>query len=127
MEFSYDSWRIYYADESTFSNEDGPPEMAPKTGVLAVCYFNIDNKREIGASKDFYWYDETPIYKDIKTGTWMAGDVSGYYQYMFRSGKKIVLFGAIVHDVIWRKMLERIISEFPPALDYKVPLRKSQG
>lgn len=123
-EFTQTTWAIYYADQSTFSSEDGNPEDAPCTGVLAVAFFNIDNRREIGASKDFYWYDETPIYKEIKTGSWFAGDQVGYYQYMFRPGKKIVKFGAVVHDLIWRKMLDRIISEFPEALDYRMKLPK---
>lgn len=123
-QFTPESWTVFYADGSTFSNEDGPPEDAPCTGVLAVCYFNIDNRREIGASKDYYWYDETPIYQDIKSGSWFAGDVTGFYQYMFRPGKKIVKFGAIVHDMIWRRELEKITKEFPEALDYRVPRRK---
>jgi hypothetical protein len=123
MNYSTESWKVYYGDGSTFSNEDGPPEMAPCTGVLAVAFFNIDNRREIGASKDFYWYDETPIYPGMK-GTWFAGDVSGYYQYMFRPGRKIVKFGAIVHDVVWRKQLDKITTEFPVALPHDVPRPK---
>ena len=118
-------WRIYYNDESTFDAEQGEPWDAPKTGVLAVVYYNVDNRREIGASKDFYWYDEQPVYKDIKGGSWFAGDVSGYYQYMFGKGRKTVLFGAIVHDVIWRRMLKRITTELPESLDYKTKLPES--
>lgn len=122
MEFAPGTWKIFYGDGSTFSNEDGLPEQAPCTGVLAVAFFNMDNRREIGASKDYYWYDETPIYQTLKTGTWFAGDVVGFYQYMFRPGKKIVKFGAVVHDTIWRKQLEKIIAEFPEALDYRIQL-----
>ena len=120
MNLSRESWKIYYNDGSTFSNEDGPPEMAPCTGVLAVAFFNLDNRREIAASKDFYWYDETPIYKDEAGGTWYAGDISGFYQHMFRPGKKIMKFGAIVHDVIWRRRLAEIITDFPEALHHDV-------
>ncbi len=30
------AWRIYYADGSTFGDEDGAMEQAPAFGVLAV-------------------------------------------------------------------------------------------
>lgn len=123
-EFTQTTWAIYYADESIFSSEDGNPEDAPCTGVLAVCHFNMDNRREIAASKDFYIYDEQPVYKDFPDGFWYGCDIAGLYQYLFRPGKKIVKFGALVSDPTWRKMLERIISEFPEALDYRVKLPK---
>lgn len=116
------AWRIYYANESTFGTEDGKPEDAPCTGVIAVCYFNMDLKREIAASKDFYIYDEQPIYEDIDYGHWYGCDVAGLYQYLFRPGKKIVKFGALVDDPTWRRLMERIIGEWPESLtDVKRP------
>jgi len=30
------TWRIYYADGSTFDNTQGNPEDAPTTGVIAI-------------------------------------------------------------------------------------------
>jgi hypothetical protein len=122
MNYTRSSWVIYYNDESTFSNEDGKPEDAPKTGVLAVCHFTVDNRRQIEASKDFYYWDPTPVYKDESGGTFYGCDIAGLYQYLFAPGWKCVFFGAIVHDVIWRRMLERITSEFPEALDFKTKL-----
>lgn len=122
MKYTRESFAIYYADGTKYTNEDGPPERAPKTGVLAVAHFNLDNRREIATSKDFYWYEPDPIFKDEKGGTFYGGDIAGFYQYMFRPGWRCVYFGVIVHDVIWRREIAKITSEFPEALDYRVKL-----
>ena len=124
MEINRATWKIFYADSSSFTNEDGPPEQAPKCGVLAIVFYNLDNRREIIASKDFLWYDETPIYQDESGGTFYGGDWAGFFQYITRPGKKIVFLGATVHDFIWRKRLEKIINEFPDALGVNVKLPK---
>ena len=124
-EFIYTTWVIYYGDGSTFSNDDGKPEDAPCTGVLAVCCFNMDNQRSIHASKDWYIYDEQPIYKDIDYGMWYGADWGGLYQYIARPGKKIIKLGALVSDPTWRKMLERIHQEFPGGLGPRTPLLKA--
>lgn len=118
MKFTRESWVIYYTDESTFSNQDGPPEMAPKIGMICICHFNLDNRREIVASKDFGWYDETPIYKDEKLGTFFGGDWAGLFQYLARPGKKVVYFGATIHDFVFRRIMERVTKEFPEALPF---------
>lgn len=115
-----ETWSIYYADGSTFTNADGPPEAAPRTAVLAIVFYNLDNRREIATSKDFYWYDPTPVFKDEAGGTWYAGDISGFYQYLFKPGWKCVLFGVIIHDVIWRREIAKIIDDYPEALHHDV-------
>lgn len=125
MEFNYNSWRIYYADESAYSNEDGKPEDAPCTGVVAVCAFNMDNRREIQCAKDYYIYDEQPIYKDMTGGFWYGADIAGLHQYLFRPGKKIVKFGALISDPTWRRMMARINQEWPEALPPHTKLRQT--
>src|SRR4030095_16046070 len=123
MNLTRESWAVYYADGGRWTNEDGRPEMAPKTNVLAIAHFTVDNRRQIETAKDFYYYDPTPIFKDEAAGTWYACDVAGLYQYLFKPGWKCVLFGVIVHDVIWRRELARITKDFPEALgpDVKLP------
>ena len=122
MKIDRSTWKVFYADGSSFTNEDGLPEQAPKCGVLAVVFYNLDNRREIATSKNYYIYDETPIFKDEPWGTWFAADDAGYWQYMMRPGKKIVLFGCTVHDFIWRRELGKITAEFPDALPNNVKL-----
>lgn len=49
-------WRIYYADGSTFSNEDGGPHDAPYYGVQAVCQPEPDVGLETLHAFDYYTY-----------------------------------------------------------------------
>lgn len=118
-------WKIYYGTGETFSSDDGPPESAPCTGVVAVAYYNIDNQRAIWSEKAFYWYDEKPPLDHVsitKGGLpqWFGGDEIGYYQYMFVPGKKIVKFGQSFHDAQWRLMLGKVLSDLPKdrAIDF---------
>ena len=51
-------WRIYYADGSTFSNEDGCAHKAPAFGVIAVCQPCPDVGLETLHAFDYYAYME---------------------------------------------------------------------
>ena len=95
-------WKIYYGDGSTFSNEDGPPEMAPCGGVICVAYYDDDNRRHICHLADYYVYDGA--------NRWMNADASGFWQYMGEPGAKIVKFGRLIGDLKYREIMTRALN-----------------
>ncbi|HJY98670.1 MAG TPA: hypothetical protein VJ227_03080 [Patescibacteria group bacterium] len=73
------SWRIYYADGSTFSSEDGTWAEAPAFGVECVVYYHVPPYRT-GDQNDegIFIYKGKGDYKDIKMGLWR--DAKGHYR-----------------------------------------------
>lgn len=70
------NWKIYYANNSTFSDEDGEPEDAPGLGVEVIIQKHEDTR--IGAylqhHGDYYvWWDNK----------WWACDYDSYFEYIF--------------------------------------------
>jgi hypothetical protein len=78
------SWRIYYADGSSFSSEDGTWAEAPPFGVQAVVYYHLPPHKTIDGGQnngDIYTWlgeDSHPDYQGIKMGLWM--DREGAYR-----------------------------------------------
>jgi hypothetical protein len=48
-------WKVYYADGSTFSDEDGPWEEAPADGVACVVVRDDDYGRYVLNGLNFYY------------------------------------------------------------------------
>jgi len=92
-------WKIYYGNNSTFDNFNGPPEAAPSTGVIAIACYDCDSRRRILSQKDFYWW------VDGWVPSWVAGDQYGMLQYMMQPGLKIIKFGTSVDDRVWREII----------------------
>lgn len=83
-------WLIWYDDGSSFSNEDGPPHAAPRTGVQIVAVEHTSVGRLLWHSSDFYcWQDE-----------WVPRSLLGLMDYLREPGaEKIVLQGrGIAYD-----------------------------
>lgn len=76
------SWRIYYADGSTFSNKDGTWAEAPPFGVQCVVYYHDPAPYKtldvMGDDKSVYVYMGDENFPDIKMGLWM--DDEGFYR-----------------------------------------------
>jgi len=76
------SWRIYYADGSTFSSEDGTFAQAPPFGVQCVVYYRVDDKNRLLRWIDSGSGDENDIFvyqgEGWKMGMWM--DTEGCYR-----------------------------------------------
>jgi hypothetical protein len=79
-------WRIYYGDDSTFSDEDGDPSQAPALDVQVVAVADETVGRFFYSQRDYYWYD-------TDGGVWYAADLFGLWDYLARPGWKRVLFG----------------------------------
>ena len=75
-----ESWRIYYADGSSFSSKDGAWAEAPPFGVQCVVYYHAKGKTLSHGDEDgmVYYHGEEGEYKSLKMGLWM--DKEGYYR-----------------------------------------------
>lgn len=98
-------WRIFYADGSTFSNENGAPFDATPSGVQIIVIHEPEIGRYILAKKDFYWWDNA-------RGRWFGGDQGGFYQYMLlRKGPKYVVFGEYIANSEYKQILHRALTD----------------
>jgi hypothetical protein len=50
-------WKIYYADGSTYSDDDGSPETAPPDGIEVIVQTDPRVGRSIIDGKDWYVFD----------------------------------------------------------------------
>jgi hypothetical protein len=48
-------WKIFYADETTFSSDDGTWDDAPCDGVIAICVRDEVYGKVVLNSRDFYY------------------------------------------------------------------------
>ena len=105
-------WKIFYST-STYSDEDGPPELAPKRDVQAIAVANKVTGRRIERTTDFYvWVPER--------GGWRGVDQFGLYDYLIGPGTKIVLFGRTLSDEeygeVWKLVAHDL--DLPPRSAY---------
>lgn len=95
-------WRIYYGDETSFTDADGSAFNAPALNVQAIACKTDDPKSELGFypvfRHDFYWWDE-PF--------WYGGDLFGLFDYLMRPGPKKVLFGRSIPDPEHQAIVDR--------------------
>jgi hypothetical protein len=94
-------WIIHYADGTTFTNLDGAPHEAPRTGVQIVQALDIRVGRMIWRDVDFYtWSGED----------WLPRDLLGVMDYLTEPGaEKIVLRGRCITSAqFWRIYNEAI-------------------
>jgi hypothetical protein len=83
-------WKLFYADGSTYSDADGPPDLAPGRGVQVAIQANIEIGREILHGHDYYYW---------RDGQWWGNDDKSSYalwDYLSEPGLKVVKFGRIM-------------------------------
>lgn len=97
-------WKVYYGSGDAYSNEDGPPELAPTGNVIAVAFYDEDNRRKLCHFADFY------VYRDNR---WFSADASGFWQYMMEPGFKIVKFGREIGDLKYRSIMSKAMNDLP--------------
>ena len=49
-------WLIFYGDNTTFSDQDGPPDQVPSNNVQVIAVEDEDCGRVLLNSKDYYWW-----------------------------------------------------------------------
>lgn len=99
-------WRIYYGDLSTYSDQDGPAELAPCVNVMCVAYYDEDNRRKLCHSADYYWFDP-------EVGRWCGSDLFGLWDYLARPGFRIVKFGRMLGDNQYRSVMQFAMNDLP--------------
>ena len=86
------SWRVFYADGSTFDSSQGSWADAPPFGVVCVVYYHLTDKvrrtLDVQASdRSVYVYRGEGDYADIKLGLWM--DADGHYRILDAAGRSL--------------------------------------
>ena len=92
-------WRVYYDDGTTWDPHDLGPSQAPRLGVIAIVQYTEHEGRSVYSGEDYYWWDED--------GTWRGGDLFGMFDYLIRPGFKVVLFGRLIHNGLYKDICDR--------------------
>jgi hypothetical protein len=82
------SWRIHYADGSTFDNTQGTMADAPRFGVACVTYYHIPEKYTtnlVPSPEGIIELEVIDHEKTIKFGLWM--DTKGFYRIIDEAGQ----------------------------------------
>jgi len=109
------NWRIYYADGSTYSDQDGAPEDAPARDVQVVVISDRNHGWMTQALTDYYVWD------DRGGGLrWWGVDLFGLYDYLIEPGYKCVLFGRTIAKQDFNEIFERACADkdFPKKTSY---------
>jgi hypothetical protein len=100
------TWRIYYGDQTTFSDLDGEPSAAPALDVQVIVSRNDEVGRFLICGWSYYWFDD---------GEWYGGDIFGLFDYLQRPGWKVVRFGRTRPNAVYRAAYAAAFAdgEFP--------------
>lgn len=96
-------WKIYYADGSEFTHEDGSPYDAPRVGVQVVVQ-EKDGDWEIIHGRDHFYYEP-------KIGGWYSSDLFGAIDHLMRSRRQCLLFGRVMADDEYHALMIRVREE----------------
>lgn len=107
-------FKIWYDDGTTYTDADGPAELAPKRGVQAIAQSDPNCGRTLCRADDFY------IYQDYDGIAGFQGvDQFGLHDYLIEPGYKLVFFGRTIGNQEYRKILATVNAD-----DY-LPVRTS--
>lgn len=97
-------WKIYYEGRKTYSNLDGPPELAPKRRVQVIGVAEYATGQRIERENDYYvWAPER--------GGWRGCDQFGLYDYLIDPGFKIVLFGKMLSNDEYKEIFQMAVND----------------
>lgn len=114
-------WKVYYADGSTFSNEDGGPGDAPSTGVLSIRQrldcdhhkdqwlkaegrHNSDGRVVLVLLENSNWY----FWAD---GHWFRTDLLGFLDQAMHCGARYLKQGRYVTHEAWERAMMQVQSD----------------
>lgn len=96
-------WKIFYDDGSTYTDQDGAVESAPKRGVQGIVLADDMLGRRTEHGSDFYIHVPD-------RGFWRGVDHFGLFDYLIDPGFKVILFGRTLSDAdyrcFWKLMLD---------------------
>ena len=89
------TWRIYYADGSTFSSDDGTPHEAPGLGALIIVQCDKATGRMIMQGWDFFYWVPSE-------NQWWGSDMLGVLDRLtHRLEVEALLWGRMVSRIEW--------------------------
>lgn len=93
---------MYYSDGSTFSSDDGPPELAPGLGVVVIPQVDPDVGRMMMARWDHYcWHGDQ----------WWGHDLVGLIDCLALPTANIVLHGRTVSQSDYAAIYQRALDD----------------
>jgi len=99
-------WVIYYGDGSTFSDEDGLPEVAPPRDIQLIIVTDPEAGWRTIVNHDYYVWDARggqPM--------WWGVDKFGLFDYLLDPGMKRVLFGRLIDTPTFNAIFQRALSD----------------
>lgn len=99
-------FKIWYGDGSTYTDQDGRPEDAPKVNVQFIAVEDDMHGMGLCRNSDFYVWD----FYDGMWG-WQGVDRWGFQDYMEQPGLKLVLFGRTLGNVEYSEMLSKALHD----------------
>src|SRR5512135_714351 len=94
-------WRIYYANDFVFTDQDGSPYDAPSRGVVVITQADpINGYRTVKG--DFY-------IKQI--WGWEGCDLFGLWDYLADYGAKTVKFGRTLDNPDYERIFQKALME----------------
>ena len=104
-------WRIYYEDESTFSDLEGTPWDAPTLGVQFVIQRMADDKWNVISGADCYVYDPD------REGWWGGKHIDADL-HRARAAKPCVLLGSMINANLFNKIARQVFQDIPTTKKY---------
>lgn len=96
------TWKLFYGDGSTFSDQDGTPAEAPAVNVQVIAQAADPGIGRRTCSRfDFYWWD----------GEWHGSDLFGLFDYLMRVSPSIVKFGRVLPRLEFEALLNRAVTD----------------
>jgi hypothetical protein len=96
-------WKVYYDDGTTFDSDQGPPEAAPRFGIMAI---KQGPKHGSVFSRDFF------IYR-TDYGCWIEVDHDGLIDHLLHGIEHItaVCLGRMVPTATWKAAMKRMAED----------------
>lgn len=107
-------WRIYYDTGAVFTDKQGSPCDAPRTGVQVIVQSHPSAGYEIVQGGDFFYYEED------RRG-WWYGDIFTAMDHLMRATRQCLLFGRMVPDDQFAQLIKRVNEECGPRAGRTTP------
>jgi len=112
-------WKIYYGNNTSYSDLDGVAWNAPALNVQAVVVSDENHGWYVCRAVDYYWYFP-------EEDRWYCGEIFGLWDYLSSPGQKRVLFGRTIGDKEYQTILDKAMNdpELPPKTGWNIGERR---
>jgi hypothetical protein len=112
-------WRIYYGDDSTFSNLEGTIWEVPPRDVQVIIQTDRDHGWASQTGSDYYVWDNRGDGE-----RWWGVDIFGLFDYLLEPGPRKVLFGRTVTSERFGEIFRRAKAD--PGFERKTAFRRQE-